>query len=55
MAKFLAAYILRSRRDFKVFYYLSGYICNWYLFLLKDFLSFFFILYSKDYKAKSNL
>ena len=47
MAKFLAARTLRSRRDFKVFYYLSSCTCNWNLFLLKDFLSFLFILYSK--------
>src|SRR6266699_2577756 len=52
IAKFLAACILCNRRDFKVSYYLSSCTCNENLFLLKDFLSFLFILYSKNYRAK---
>ena len=55
MAKFLTARTLRSRRDFEVFYYLSSCICNYNIFLLKDLLSFFLVLYSIYYRAKSSL
>ena len=55
MAKFLAACILCSRRDFQVFNYLSSYPCNQDLFLLKDFLSFLLVFYSKDYRAEPSL
>ena len=49
MAKFLAAYILYSRRDFQVFNYLSSYSYN------QDFLSSLLVFYSKDYRAKPSL
>ncbi len=55
MAKFLAAYTLYSRRDFQVFNYLSSYPCNQDFPLLKDFLSFLLIFYSKYYRAEPSL
>ena len=55
MAKFLTACTLRSRRDLQVFNYLYSYLCNQDFLLPKDFLSFFLIFYSKDYRAKSSL
>ena len=55
MAKFLAACTLCSWRDFQVFNYLSSYPCNQDFLLLKDFLSFLLVFYSKDYRAEPSL
>ena len=55
MAKFLAAGILCSRRDFQVFNYLSSYSYNQDFLLFKNFLSFLLIFYSKHYRAEPSL